>query len=761
MSKQVTDSINRMLQSCVQECSKNNYEKALELADEALQKALNKKEAGMFHSCLVMKGNLLEMMSEEEEALDAYDEAFQVSYTLFLKFSDNEQVQEDLIESLEFIVSLHEESEDPYNAEMVCEANKDAFENILRIYSDLLVKDDPDILSNYTKTASVILLCYFMFDEALEHKELVLETIDTFEQMLELDPEDSFPLERAYDLVKGYSRICMGNEAIEEAIEFMVRIREMFERYGSGSVNVVLDQIRVSEFLSMCHTLLDEKDRARENSEKASKLREKLFRQHPDDPVVPLFVAHAYLSLGELYMENSAVYTPESSFNQALESAERVFGLEFQDHVEDYIKLFEDMSVAFGLVHDLENRIRCYQDEIKLCEIMLGKGVYDIEGLYLSIATNFHDIADVYYDMMDLEQTQRYFEQGMSVYEKLVELYPDNMEYRFSITEILNSLGFTFIDTDEKKSAEFFNRALEIHDEVLTLKGVESERDYADTLKGLGVLNKSAGDYDKALLLLDRAVNIVEKNLEDDPADAEYQLNLFRLYRYLAEIHYEMDEQKVLAERLFAKSLSVHSRILDNLGFLDYIGPAMIQSVIHDGKNYITEGKPAFTALCFNFALEYCEKEFEKETISPEIVSPSIDVLLNLFHFALRSSMTDQAVRMHERFFSLLEKALDYVFDDIDLLEDASRTYSVFGTCCVEENELDLAQEAFERSIELLEEFKKESDGHEYSFVDEINTLDSYCKVLSKKGLEEAAVIWQPLLNERKQEYEQWREQFS
>ncbi len=761
MSKQVTDSINRMLQSCVQECSKDNYEKALELADKALQKALNKKEAGMFHSCLVMKGNLLEMMSEEEEALDAYDEAFQVSYTLFLKFSDNEQVQEDLIESLEFIVALHEGSEDPLQAEMVCEANKTSFEDILRIYSDLFSSKGPDILSNYVRTASVILLCYFTFDEALEHKELVLETIDKFEQLLELDPEDNFPVERAYDVVKGYSRICMENEAIEEAIEFMVRIRDMFERYGSGSVNVILDQIRVSEFLSMCHTLLDEKDRARENSEKASKLRENLFQQHPDDPEVPLFVANAYLSIGELYMENSAVHIPDSSFNQALETAERVFGLDFQDHVDAYIILFENISSAFGLADDPENRIRCYQDEIKLCEVMLEKELYDLEDLYLSIATSTHNIANVHYDMMDREQAQTYFEQEISVYEKLVELYPDNMEYRFSITEILNSLGFIFIDTDEKKSAEFFNRALEIHDEVLTLKGVESERDYVDTLKGLGVLNKSAGDYDKALLLLDRAVNIVEKNLEDDTGDAEYQLNLFRLYRYLAETHYEMDEQKVLAERLFAKSLSVHSRILDNLGFLNYIGPAMVESIIHDGKNYITEGKPAFASLCFNFALEYCEKEFEKETISPEIVSPSIDVLLNIFHFALRSSMTDQAVRMHERFFSLLDKALEYVFDDIDLLEDASRTYSVFGTCCMEENELDLAQEAFERSIKLLEEFKKESDGHEYSFVDEINTLDSYCKVLSKKGLEEAAGIWQALLDEKKQEYEQWREQFS
>ncbi len=198
MSKRVIDQIHSNLNSASLYHSERNYKKALKFAEKACKQAKANDVQDLLNYSLMMKGNLLENLSDYEAALAAYEASFRMSCDRFLHYSFDLQAQEDLLDSIEFSLAAMQEIDNLSPKEVFCASNREAFENICEIYAGLIAAGGSQFLDNYAKTLYAIMWCYILGNESREHKMLFLEMTELFERKLAIDPGNIFLFEKIF-----------------------------------------------------------------------------------------------------------------------------------------------------------------------------------------------------------------------------------------------------------------------------------------------------------------------------------------------------------------------------------------------------------------------------------------------------------------------------------------------------------------------------------------------------------------------------------
>ncbi len=751
MSKRVFDQIDRNLHSASLQYSKKNYKKALGFAEKACKMAQDKQVFEYLGDCLYVKGELQEALGKKSDALDTYQDGFTILYERFLVDSTNTKIQSGLEKCLGAMVSALHDIGDIILIQDICEMYEKDFDKILDIYSGL--KKDFLVQIHYGQTFYAVMALYIMGRKAREHKDLALEMIDVFEKQLESEPEDSSPIEKAYDITKEYVQECISINAIDEAIEVLLKAQAFLNKNVSEFGEIVVYQIQIEEFLTMCYGLKGEDACIEEHSNRSSEMIDDLFEDVPGNPSLVLLKARKFENLGMVFLEEDNFEKAGPCYEQALENAESIFELDvsYREHVEEFIDLFEDMSEAFDILDMPEKRVSCYLDQVRILEFSLDNDPDDPVECKLDIASCFSDTAKALLEMNKPGQATNYYEQEIAVYRQLLEADPGNVDYRAYIAGALNSLGFAHLDMGKKAAGQYFTGGLKLYEEIFELTGADDAAGYCDLLRGLARVKMSGEEYEEALSLFQKAIDLLEVKLNSTSKNTALQIDLAMIYTNAAEIYYEMADLKK-AEEFIMKNMDVNSSLRDEMDGMPGFRPLVIGMLFNEGMNNSLMRKYGLAALYLTIALDRCEEEIAKGDLSAELLSPCVAVVEQLCRVLFAQKHYEKVIQMRERLVFILETSEPVCFNEPYDLENMSTAYSLIGLCYSAAGELKLSQEAFETSLRIREGIWEEFPDHEIELSDEIACLEGYRDVLKRQGLKDKFSHYARVLDKKKKE---------
>ncbi len=752
MSKRVIDLINRSLKSAGLQYSKKNYKKSLAFAEKACKQARDKNMVEMLNHCLLIKGNILEVLDRAQDALIIYEEAYSLAYERFLEESEDTQRQSELTDCIEYFGSVLYDIDEMIVNIRICMTYRQNFDNILRIYSEMIVEENTELLKVYADTAHAILTIYIMGREVESHKGLALDILDMYEKQLSLDQESESALVRAFDLADEYVMVCIGKKAADEGLEILSGLQGILDRHGSMVDRSDISLIRIEELFMLCYGLKGDTDSVNAHLERSIEMED-----DPDDRFSLL--NDRYCMMGSVYLDHNEHELAAFYYEKVLESAEYILeaGVNLIEHVDEYIEVFEILSDVFSRLDMSDKEIECYMAQIKVLELSLESEPEEPVGCHLDIAQCYSDIAEVYSEIDKYSEASTYYEKGIAVYRKLLEDDPDNLDYRFSIAKRFNSIAALYMDIDLNTSEKYFNMALEFHEDTFDLGDMEGEDIYCNTLTGLGRVEMARHEYDKSISRFKEAIDILEIQLKDNPDQTGSMFDLIPDYRYIAEAFYELGDRQTAME-FASKSLEMNFRLIKTLSEYTSYAEMSIRSIVNDGIRYLSEEKYDLSVLFLIYALDGCENELAGEHVFSGLPESAVFAVQYLCKVSLASGQCERIVEMRQRLIKILETAISRSFQKFIVLEEASLAHTFIGLCCINKSQLDLAREAFESSLKLYEYLDMIFPHNAIRLQNEISTLQTYSNLLLDLGLSKRLSEYAPLLEKKKKELEEMRD---
>ncbi len=751
MSKRVTDLINRSLNSAGLQYSKKNYKKSLDFAEKACKHARDKNMIEMLNHCLLIKGNILEALDRAEDALKIYEEAYSLAYERFLEESEDTQRQSELADCIEYFGSVLYDIDDMIVNIRICVIYRQNFDNILRIYSEIIVEENTELLKVYTDTAHAILTIYIMGREVESHKGLALDILDMYEKQLSLDQESESALIRAFDLADEYVMGCIGKKAADEGLEILSGLQAIFDRHASMVDRSDISLIRIEELFMLCYGLKGDTDTVNAHLERSIEME--------DDPDERFSLLNdRYCMMGSVYLDNNENELAAFYYEKVLESAEYILeaGVNLIEHVDEYIEVFEMLSDVFSRLDMPDKEIDCYMAQIKVLELSLESEPEEPVACHLDIAQCYSDIAEVYSEIEKYSEASTYYEKEIAVYRKLLAEDPDNVDYRSSIAKRFNSMAYLYMDIDVKISEKYLNQALEFHEDTFNLGDMEEEGIYCNTLTGLGRVELAHHEYEGAISLFKEAIDILETQLKGNPDQTGSMIDLILDYKYIAEAYYELGDRQTAME--FAlKSLKMNFRLIETMSEFNSYAEMATRSMLNDGIRYLSEEKYDLSVLFLTYALDGCENELTGEYVFSGILESAVFAVQYLCKVSLASGQCEMITKMRPRLVKILETAISRSFQKFIVLEEASLAHTFIGLCCINKSQLDLARESFESSLKLYEYLDLIFPHNAIRLQNEISTLQSYSNLLLDLGLSRRLSEYAPLLEKKKKELEEMR----
>ena len=241
----------------------------------------------------------------------------------------------------------------------------------------------------------------------------------------------------------------------------------------------------------------------------------------------------------------------------------------------------------------------------------------------------------------DLKYTQLAYEEAAAYYQQAAELVP--ADEQSILAEYLNEEGTAWFEAGQYTKAQMpLERALDIREKAL---GPEHP-DVGQTLSGLALLYRTQGQYEQAEPLFQQALSIAEKAL------GPKHPNLAASFNNLAGL-YRAQGQYAQAEPLYQRALSIHEKALGpehpdvatNLNNL---------AVLYDAQGQYAQAEPLYQR-----ALSIREKALGPE--HPDLAA-SLNNLAGLYR---TQGQYAQAKPLYQRALSIFEKILGSTHPDV------------------------------------------------------------------------------------------------
>jgi len=229
-------------------------------------------------------------------------------------------------------------------------------------------------------------------------------------------------------------------------------------------------------------------------------------------------LANCALDIGVIYARKGEFYVAIEYFFNSVEYYDAV------KETRHIVPLLNNIGSIYLDTRDYEKGL-IY---LKKAEERLKKMPEYRDSYFVHITTN---IGICYYNLNQFDEAITYYEAALKEAEKIDDSYIKATVY--------NQLGLLFIETKDFKQAQFFYRK---SFEVTKKENYRAE--YAAALKGLAIVDKEKGLYNKALKQLEEA-NLINKEVENlDNIVSDYELfasiyeelgNSSKAYNYLKD----------------------------------------------------------------------------------------------------------------------------------------------------------------------------------------------------------------------------------
>ena len=232
MTKQLTDTINRIIDNALVQVNKGKTKKALENLAKAEKLSEKTKRPDYLCSILMLKGRALLAEQRKEEALEEFQKLMEFVVPLFLDAPGEPVHQYYVYNSFGFTIRALSEIDSMSKMEEYFYRNKKYFDKIFAAYEELIsrVPDNPEYIENYLRVLENI-RTYHLRAQKLEAEPVLAEKIvRNYGRLFELVSGKPELFNNLQTLTGQFKDYCLLFRNFEDAKRIFRQIEEIYSR---------------------------------------------------------------------------------------------------------------------------------------------------------------------------------------------------------------------------------------------------------------------------------------------------------------------------------------------------------------------------------------------------------------------------------------------------------------------------------------------------------------------------------------------------
>lgn len=511
------------------------------------------------------------------------------------------------------------------------EANR-VFGQIEEIYKRILKKEprksivSDHLLSLYEVSGDL----YAKIGNIEKTEETYLRALDFLNEKLRTRPGNIPYIRKQGEIYQKLSMAFYEDGETEKATQYAEKTLEILKKLPGKKPEDLKYQYEISDYFTELGELFGEIgdiEHAKECRMQEIEIYRNIHEKDPEDEVSEANIAAALDQIGHLYAGQGEIETAKQYYEQGLEAYIKLF--------ESYP---EDIDNEIGIANTLDYIGELYADLEPETALEYHKKALEIKEKAIKLFPESTDYKEeLIYTLKDLESLalgQKQYESAILHRERITELSlliasenPGDPDYEKELALSYKELGLLFEKAEKpefakkqySKSADVFRRILEDENEedltkdLLAMqlrkqatmliheknKGLAKEylalvRDYHEDLyekdpekpenwKAIceirilsGILHESLGNYEVAIPIYESVFPVLNKHIEFDPGNLEYQSMMSVLHTQLG-IAYHLAGEYDKSKESFEKSVPINAKLLDEEpeNFL-YMGGAVV-----------------------------------------------------------------------------------------------------------------------------------------------------------------------------------------
>ncbi|WP_321429432.1 tetratricopeptide repeat protein [uncultured Methanolobus sp.] len=745
MSQQRIDSIIRKMITASNHVQKNNFKKALRFLEDAEAAAKKEDLPDFTAKCLFLKGNVLDMEFRDVEAMDAYEEAFELSSHLFLDDPEDYYYRMILGGTMCGIKDVLQRSDNGEKVTILCEKYGDT---MLALCDSLVQHDidiDEEISSHYdhVETLNNILECFGMA-QVPKIKALYVSWI--MEKYLWMSESDSDYIELGAsiaEIARLYGSFFASYDALNDAEQVYMKFFELYdERYkvNPDDLGILLNrmeaQLLLGGFYAFCGRVEDADSIF---SEMLQKL-ETLSRDFPLNYTYKLLLIRVSSRVSLLKGQNEDYEASRSYLENVLSLFDEIRDSYMEPAIfeDELLLLFEELAELFESIGDIGKAESIYLCEIGAFESLIREG-NDEEKNSVFIAETYNQLARLFEREGDMQKAGNYFQKEMIAYGGLHDEYPNDSEYEERMADVLMCLGILYSDADSETSLNYFRDAVSIY-ASLTGQNKGGEYKYAMALNKLAVILSRQNDYDGAIAFLNKAVNLLTPHPGQEAGGQMEYSGLADLYFSLSNVYGELgDTGKEIY--YISQCIDVYSCGLFNDSTREELKDILVAGILLKKTHYMDLERydlaKGLVETCYRFYGALLERDPDDLGLKVLYLTCQVDLGDINYHLGFK----DEAIDYYLKCQSCLEDVGSSCYDDFLFLRGMNVIGVRLGMGFNAAGELLFSKKSLESSMRIQDKMMS-FDSFLYLFERKwhLRCLDEYADVLDSLGMHDEAV---------------------
>ncbi|QIB91871.1 tetratricopeptide repeat protein [Methanosarcina mazei] len=715
MSRKLQDSAFRLLKKAADDIDHDRYKMAFENLDkvEKIEKEVNNPEIS--YHLLFFKGFAKYRIDELEESLSLFGKALEISWDLFSKEPEKEDYRSFMRDTIGSIGDILLKLEDPVKAREYISPMKGIFEKAVLGFEKLLESDpeNPEYLEDFLETIEHIGLCFEAGELTGDAVPLFDKKFDLIEKLLESETEISEHLSSLDDSLMNFGRMCEGEEYLEE--EYIEEAKRVYDRaieiYGkvldkdpeNSETKVYLSYIY--RYLAGIYSDQENLVKAEEYYKEALNLLESEIKEEPENiPVsenievsenisVPRNILFS-MAIADMYKDSGLIFSDTEDTTKARDYYTKARET-FRGLIDKYPDLLEadknlaisldELAELFSEIGDFESAEMCYKDELHIYENLLQKEPENPENpeYSLKLSDIYRELGDLFAEEEEIEKARAYYDKEIEIYENLHPAEADKLMLEANKADTWNQIGRLYAEDEPETAVQYHERALPILQEAFESDPTSEffHEELLETLTVLGTLFKENREFEKAIRMYERVLEVQKQLLELMPPESCHDTNHDHDLDHDHEIDHdhEMDHDHALEhchdldiETTYFELGVLHSEIGDEKKASAYHRQALErfeQIIAEQSENpellILTSGSAFFLGVVL---LEKLESENKDSSIAKKYYELALRTIEKLYE------AYPMNLKLQEMLASFAEQIGD-IYRDADKLEETIQEY--------------------------------------------------------------------------------------
>lgn len=579
MSRKLQDSAFRLLKKAAYDIDNDRYKQAFENLDkvEKIEKEVNNPEIS--YHLLFFKGFAKYRINELEESLSLFGKALEISWDLFSKEPEKEDYRSFMRDTIGSIGDILLKFEDPIKAKEYISPMKGTFEKVVLGFEKLLESDpeNPEYLEDFLETIEHIGLCFEAGELIEDAVPLFDRKFDLIEKLLKSETEMSEHLSSLDDSLMSFGRMCGEEEYLEEGyIEEAKRVydraikiyRKVLDkdpensetkvylsyiyRYLAGMYSDQENLVKAEECYKEALGLLEsEIENEPENIQVSENIEVSENISVPKNILFSMAIADMYKDSGLIFSDTEDTTKARDYYTKARETFRGLMD-KYPDLLgadKNLASSLDELAELFSEIGDFESAEMCYKDEQHIYENLLQKEPENPENpeYSLKLSDICRELGDLFAEKEEIEKARAYYDKEIEIYENLHPAEANKLMLEANKADTWNQIGRLYAEEAPETAVQYHERALPLFQEAFESDPMNEffHEELLETLTSLGVLFKENQEFEKAIRIYERVLEVQKKLLELMPPagchDTDHDHDLDHDHDHYLNHNHDMD----------------------------------------------------------------------------------------------------------------------------------------------------------------------------------------------------------------------------